>query len=96
MPIILATQETEIGESKFKAIPGQIVCKTLSQKYPPQKRASRVALVIKRLPSKCEALSSNLSTSKEERQERRKEGNRLRHNSSKLKTTMITPSPKGR
>jgi hypothetical protein len=33
-PIILATQEAEIGGLRFRASPGQIVSKTLSQKYP--------------------------------------------------------------
>jgi hypothetical protein len=42
-PIILATQEAEIGGLQFKARPRQIVLETLSQKYPSQKRAGRVA-----------------------------------------------------
>jgi hypothetical protein len=39
-----------------------IVLKTLSQKYPTQKRAGRVTQVVEHLPtSGCEALSSNSS-----------------------------------
>jgi hypothetical protein len=39
-------------------------CETLSEKYPIQNRAGRVAQVIELLPSKCEAMSSSLSTDK--------------------------------
>jgi hypothetical protein len=44
--------------------PGQIVREILSQKYPRQNRAGRVAQVIECLPSKCKTLSSNPSTTK--------------------------------
>jgi hypothetical protein len=40
-PIILATQNTEIIKSRFKVSPDK---KTLSQKYPIQKRVGRGAL----------------------------------------------------
>jgi hypothetical protein len=48
-------------KSQFEASPGQRVCETLSGKYLTQ-NAGRVAQVVKHLPSKCEALSSNPST----------------------------------
>jgi hypothetical protein len=51
-PVILATQETEIRRIMVLSQPRQIVCKTLSQKHTTQKRASRVAEVVERLPSK--------------------------------------------
>jgi hypothetical protein len=40
----------------------KIVCETLSQKIPTQKRAGGAAQVVEHLTSKCEALSSNPST----------------------------------
>jgi hypothetical protein len=43
MPVILATEEVEIRGIKVQSLPSQIVLETLSQKYPSQKRASRVA-----------------------------------------------------
>jgi hypothetical protein len=43
MPIILATQEAEIRKKAVQSQPGQIVCKTLSQKKKSQKRADGVA-----------------------------------------------------
>jgi hypothetical protein len=39
--------------------PGQIVHKTLAQKYPTQKHIGRVPHVVQCLPSKYEALSTN-------------------------------------
>jgi hypothetical protein len=39
--IILAIHGQRIRGSKFKASPGQIVCITLSGKYPSQKRESK-------------------------------------------------------
>jgi hypothetical protein len=50
-----------IRGSKFKASPGQIVCITLSGKYPSQKRVGGVAL------------SSSSSTAKEKKRERAKD-----------------------
>jgi hypothetical protein len=47
--------------------PRQIVHETLSQVYPIQKPGSGVAEVIECLPSKCEALSSNSSTTKKDK-----------------------------
>jgi hypothetical protein len=44
--------------------PGQIVHKTLSWKYPTQKRAGGMTQVVERLPRKCEALSLNHRTAK--------------------------------
>jgi hypothetical protein len=38
MPIILATQEAEIRRIVVQSQPGHIVCKTLSQKNPSQKK----------------------------------------------------------
>jgi hypothetical protein len=43
MPVILATQEAEIRRITFQSQPRQIVCETLSQKNPSQKRAGGVA-----------------------------------------------------
>jgi hypothetical protein len=43
MPVIPATQEAEIRRIVVRSQPGQIVCETLSQKYPSQKRAGVVA-----------------------------------------------------
>jgi hypothetical protein len=43
MPIILATQEVEIRRIVFQSQLVQIVCETLSQKNPSQKRADGVA-----------------------------------------------------
>jgi hypothetical protein len=48
-PVILVTWESEIEAG---GRPGQIVHKTLSQKYPTQNRAGRVAQVVEHLPSK--------------------------------------------
>jgi hypothetical protein len=42
-PVILATQETEIRRNKVQSQPGQIVCKTLSQKTLHKNRAGGVA-----------------------------------------------------
>jgi hypothetical protein len=41
-PVILAIQEAEIRRIEFQSHPGQIVCETLSQKHPSQKRAGGV------------------------------------------------------
>jgi hypothetical protein len=43
MPVILAIQEAGIRRIVIRSQPGQIVCKTLSQKNSSQKRADRVA-----------------------------------------------------
>jgi hypothetical protein len=43
MPVILATQEAETRRIMVQSQTGQMVHKTLSQKYPTQKRAGRVA-----------------------------------------------------
>jgi hypothetical protein len=43
MPIILTTQEADIRKITVRSQPRQIVCKTLSQKYPSQKMAGGVA-----------------------------------------------------
>jgi hypothetical protein len=55
MPIILATQEV-------RGFSAQAKNNTLSQKYPTQKRAGRVAQVVACLPRKCEDLGSNTTT----------------------------------
>jgi hypothetical protein len=39
MPIILASQEAEVRRISVQSQTGQIVCETLSQKYPSQKKA---------------------------------------------------------
>jgi hypothetical protein len=43
MPIILTTQEADIRKITVRSQPRQIVCKTLSQKYPSQKTAGGAA-----------------------------------------------------
>jgi hypothetical protein len=43
MPVILATQETEIRMVAVRSLPGQIVCKTLSRKTLHKNRAGGVA-----------------------------------------------------
>jgi hypothetical protein len=44
-PISLATQEAKIRRTEVRSQPRQIVCETLSQKYPSQKRAGGMAQV---------------------------------------------------
>jgi hypothetical protein len=61
MPVILAIQEAEIRRIMVRSQTWQIVCETLSQKYPMQKRAGGVTQVVQYLPTKHEALSSNHS-----------------------------------
>jgi hypothetical protein len=58
-PVILATQETEIRKITVQSQPGQIVCKTLSQKNPSQK------WLVEWL--KVKALGSNPSTEKKKK-----------------------------
>jgi hypothetical protein len=60
-PVILDTQEAEIGIA-VQNQSGQIVCETLSGKYPTQKRTGRVTEVEEYLPSKLKVLNSNAST----------------------------------
>jgi hypothetical protein len=63
MPVILAIWEAEIIRRIIaQSQPGKIFCETLSQKYPMQKRAIRVAPVVEHLHSKHETLNSNPST----------------------------------
>jgi hypothetical protein len=64
MLIILATQEAEIRKIPVQ---GSLGKKTLSRKYPTQKRTGGVVQVIEHQPSKCEALSSNTSTAKKKK-----------------------------
>jgi hypothetical protein len=52
------------GGSGFDASSRQIVCETLSWKYPIQKRAGRVAGVVECLPTKHKALNSSSSITK--------------------------------
>jgi hypothetical protein len=64
LPIVLVSQESEIRRivvQSQQGQQGQIVCKTLSRKYPTQKRAEGMTQVANHLCSKCEALSSNPS-----------------------------------
>jgi hypothetical protein len=42
-PVILTTQEAEIRRFEVQSQPRQIVCETLSKKYPSQKRAAGMA-----------------------------------------------------
>jgi hypothetical protein len=66
MPVILITQEAEIRKITVRGQPVQSESETLSQKYPTQKRAGRVAQVAC-LTSKYEALSANHSTTKKKK-----------------------------
>jgi hypothetical protein len=50
-PVILASWEAEIRRMQVRSQPQQIVCKTLSQKHPTQKRAGRVVPVVECLPA---------------------------------------------
>jgi hypothetical protein len=59
--VILAIQEAEIRRTEVQHQIRKILQETLSQKYPTQKSAGGVAQVVKCLPSKREALSSNYS-----------------------------------
>jgi hypothetical protein len=52
----------ELRRIKVRSQPGQIVCRTLSQKYPTQKGGGGVVGVAKHLPSKHKPLSLNPST----------------------------------
>jgi hypothetical protein len=61
--VILVTLEAEIRRITVRCQPKKIVCETLSQKYPAQKRA---CIVVEYLPSKCEALSSNSNATKKQ------------------------------
>jgi hypothetical protein len=49
VPVILATQEAEISRVMAQGQSKQIVFETLSQKYPTQKRAGRVAQVVEEM-----------------------------------------------
>jgi hypothetical protein len=57
-PIILATPEAEIRRKTDR----QIVCETLSQKYPTHTHKKRLVERLKCLPNKHETLNSNAST----------------------------------
>jgi hypothetical protein len=48
----------------------QIVCETLSQKHPTQKRVVGMAQVIECLPGRCAALSSNPSIIKKKKKKK--------------------------
>jgi hypothetical protein len=48
-PVILATWEVEIRRISVQVQPGQIVLKTLFQKYPTQKMTGRVDQVVEHL-----------------------------------------------
>jgi hypothetical protein len=49
--IILATQEASIRRTEVQSHLGQIVCETLSQKYPTQNKPKGVAQVVGCLPN---------------------------------------------
>jgi hypothetical protein len=63
-PVILDTLEAEIRKIMVQSQHGQIVGKTLSEKYSAQKRASRVAQVVERLPREKAVSSNPISTKK--------------------------------
>jgi hypothetical protein len=52
MPVILATQEAEIRRIVVISQPRQIVCETLSQKYPTQNRAGGVTQAVEQVSMK--------------------------------------------
>jgi hypothetical protein len=52
IPVILATQEAEIRSIVVRSQSTQIIHETLSEKYPTQKRAGRVAQVVDCLPER--------------------------------------------
>jgi hypothetical protein len=54
----------KIGRTTGQSQPRQTVNETLSQKYPTQKRAGKVAQVVEHLPNKREAPSSNPTMAK--------------------------------
>jgi hypothetical protein len=72
-PVILATQEAESGESKFKASLGKYFLRPYFKKYPTQKRACGVAQMVQRLPHKCKALSSSPGKAKKRKEKKPKE-----------------------
>jgi hypothetical protein len=65
MPVIVATQEAEIRRIPFQSQTRQIVCETLSQKYPSQKE------LVEWL--KVKALSSNPRTKTKKKERKKKE-----------------------
>jgi hypothetical protein len=65
MPVILATQETEVQKSAVRSHPSQIVLETLSQKTLHKSRAGRVGL-------RWKALSSSPSTAKKNKKQKQK------------------------
>jgi hypothetical protein len=71
-PVILAIWEAEIRRTAVGGQPRQLVCEILSQKKKKnhRKRASGVTQVAEHLPSKCEALSSNPTTAKNQTNKR--------------------------
>jgi hypothetical protein len=73
MFVILATREAEIRRMAVQGQPRQIVRESLFLKYPThKKRAGEMAQVVKFLPRKHEALSSNSSTAKKKKKKERK------------------------
>jgi hypothetical protein len=71
-PVILPTQEAEIRSVYRDLMSALAKFNTLPQKYPTQKRISRVAKVVESFPSKREALSSNPSTEKNKTKQQKK------------------------
>jgi hypothetical protein len=70
-PVIPATYEEAIRRIAVGSQPGQIVLKTLSRKYPSQKRAGGVKWL------KVWSLSSNPSTAKKKKKKKRNELRKL-------------------
>jgi hypothetical protein len=62
---VSCTLEAEIRRISGQGQPGEIVLKTLFQKYPTQKRASKVVQVVK-------CLLSNPSTAKEKKKKKKR------------------------
>jgi hypothetical protein len=61
-PVMLAIWKAEIRRIMARSQLRQVFLETLSQKHLTQNKAGRVAQVVEHLPSGCEVLSSNPST----------------------------------
>jgi hypothetical protein len=67
MPVILATQEAELRRITGRGQPQENSSQDPISKTPSQKRAGGVNQVVEGLPTRCEALSSNLRATKKRR-----------------------------
>jgi hypothetical protein len=65
--VVRATQQAKSGGLQFEAILGEVIMRTYLKKQTKIKRAGGEAQAVERLPSKCQALSSNPSTANRKR-----------------------------